>query len=122
MGNSFAEIDHWSRQFRVSIQQDPVEGARLQKKGRHVVITYIILSRFFPEAFEDPKNLKDLAATVSARDRICLVSRRDTSLPGSAADQSPRAVAWQGWSGIRSVDHSGIYGRRQPCRGAISGK
>jgi len=31
------------------------------------VTTYIILSRFSPEAFEDPKNLKDLAATVSAK-------------------------------------------------------
>jgi len=30
------------------------------------VTTYIILSRFSPEAFEDPKNFKDLAATVSA--------------------------------------------------------
>jgi len=29
--------------------------------------TYIILSRFSPEAFEDPKNFKDLAATVSAK-------------------------------------------------------
>lgn len=29
--------------------------------------TYIILSRFSPEAFEDPKNFKDLAAAVSAR-------------------------------------------------------
>ncbi len=29
--------------------------------------TYIILSRFSPEAFEDPKNVKDLAATVSAK-------------------------------------------------------
>jgi len=31
------------------------------------VPTYIILSRFSPEAFEDPKNFKDLAATVSAK-------------------------------------------------------
>jgi uncharacterized protein with GYD domain len=31
------------------------------------VATYIILSRFSPEAFEDPKNFKDLAATVSAK-------------------------------------------------------
>jgi uncharacterized protein with GYD domain len=31
------------------------------------VTTYIILSRFSPEAFEDPKNFKDLAATVSAK-------------------------------------------------------
>lgn len=29
--------------------------------------TYIILSRFSPEAFEDPKNFRDLAATVSAK-------------------------------------------------------
>lgn len=29
--------------------------------------TYIILSRFSPEAFEDPKNFKDLAAAVSAK-------------------------------------------------------
>ena len=29
--------------------------------------TYIILSRFSPEAFGDPKNFKDLAATVSAK-------------------------------------------------------
>ena len=29
--------------------------------------TYIILSRFSPEAFEDPKYFKDLAATVSAK-------------------------------------------------------
>ena len=29
--------------------------------------TYIILSRFSPEAFEDPKNFKDLAATVTAK-------------------------------------------------------
>ena len=29
--------------------------------------TYIILSRFSPEAFEDPKDFKDLAATVSAK-------------------------------------------------------
>ena len=29
--------------------------------------TYIMLSRFSPEAFEDPKNFKDLAAAVSAR-------------------------------------------------------
>ena len=29
--------------------------------------TYIMLSRFSPEAFADPKNFKDLAATVSAR-------------------------------------------------------
>jgi uncharacterized protein with GYD domain len=31
------------------------------------VTTYIILSRFSPEAFEDPKNFKDLAAAVSAK-------------------------------------------------------
>jgi uncharacterized protein with GYD domain len=31
------------------------------------VTTYIILSRFSPEAFEDPKNFKELAATVSAK-------------------------------------------------------
>jgi len=31
------------------------------------VTTYIILSRFSPEAFEDLKNFKDLAAAVSAR-------------------------------------------------------
>jgi uncharacterized protein with GYD domain len=31
------------------------------------VTTYIILSRFSPEAFEDPKNFKDLAATVTAK-------------------------------------------------------
>jgi uncharacterized protein with GYD domain len=31
------------------------------------VTTYIILSRFSPEAFEDPKNFRDLAATVSAK-------------------------------------------------------
>ena len=29
--------------------------------------TYIILSRFSPEAFEDPKNFKELAAAVSAK-------------------------------------------------------
>ena len=29
--------------------------------------TYIILSRFSPEAFDDPKDFKDLAATVSAK-------------------------------------------------------
>ena len=29
--------------------------------------TYIILSRFSPEAFGDPKNFKDLAATESAK-------------------------------------------------------
>ena len=29
--------------------------------------TYIILSRFSPEAFEDPKNFKDLASAVSAK-------------------------------------------------------
>ncbi len=29
--------------------------------------TYIILSRFSPEAFADPKNFKDLAAEVSAK-------------------------------------------------------
>ena len=29
--------------------------------------TYIILSRFSPEAFGDPKNFKDLAATVTAK-------------------------------------------------------
>ena len=29
--------------------------------------TYIILSRFSPEAFEDPKNFRDLAATVAAK-------------------------------------------------------
>ena len=29
--------------------------------------TYIILSRFSPEAFEEPKNFKALAATVSAK-------------------------------------------------------
>ena len=29
--------------------------------------TYIILSRFSPQAFEDPKNFRDLAATVSAK-------------------------------------------------------
>jgi len=31
------------------------------------VTTYIILSRFSPEAFEDPKNFKDLTAAVSAK-------------------------------------------------------
>jgi len=31
------------------------------------VTTYIILSRFSPEAFEDPKNFGDLASTVSAK-------------------------------------------------------
>jgi len=31
------------------------------------VTTYIILSRFSPEAFGDPKNFKDLAATVTAK-------------------------------------------------------
>lgn len=31
--------------------------------------TYIILSRFSPEAFEDPKNFRDLAADVSAKIR-----------------------------------------------------
>jgi uncharacterized protein with GYD domain len=31
------------------------------------VTTYIILSRFSPEAFEDPKDFKDLAAAVSAK-------------------------------------------------------
>jgi len=31
------------------------------------VTTYIILSRFSPEAFEDPKNFKDLASAVSAK-------------------------------------------------------
>jgi len=40
MGNSFAEIDDWSTQFGVSIQQDPVEGARLQKRA-----TFGLLSR-----------------------------------------------------------------------------
>ena len=29
--------------------------------------TYIILSRFSPQAFEDPKNFKDLALAVSAK-------------------------------------------------------
>ena len=29
--------------------------------------TYIILSRFFPEAFEDAKKFRDLAAAVSAK-------------------------------------------------------
>ena len=29
--------------------------------------TYIILSRFSPEAFEDPRDFKDLASTVSAK-------------------------------------------------------
>ncbi len=29
--------------------------------------TYIILSRFSPDAFEDPKNFKDLAAAVSTK-------------------------------------------------------
>lgn len=29
--------------------------------------TYIILSRFSPEAFQDPKNFKELAANVSAK-------------------------------------------------------
>lgn len=29
--------------------------------------TYIILSRFSPEAFKDPKNFKDLASAVSAK-------------------------------------------------------
>lgn len=32
MANSFAEIDHFSRQFRVNVQQDPVEGVRLHKR------------------------------------------------------------------------------------------
>lgn len=31
--------------------------------------TYIILSRFSPEAFEDPRDFKDLAAEVSAKIR-----------------------------------------------------
>jgi uncharacterized protein with GYD domain len=31
------------------------------------VTTYIILSRFSPEAFEDPKNFRDLASAVSAK-------------------------------------------------------
>jgi len=31
------------------------------------VTTYIMLSRFSPEAFADPKNFKDLAAAVSAK-------------------------------------------------------
>jgi uncharacterized protein with GYD domain len=31
------------------------------------VTTYIILSRFSPEAFDDPKEFKDLAAAVSAK-------------------------------------------------------
>jgi len=31
------------------------------------VTTYIILSRFSPEAFEDPKKFKDLASAVSAK-------------------------------------------------------
>jgi uncharacterized protein with GYD domain len=31
------------------------------------VTTYIILSRFSPEAFEDPQNFKDLASAVSAK-------------------------------------------------------
>jgi uncharacterized protein with GYD domain len=31
------------------------------------VTTYIILSRFSPQAFEDPKNFRDLAAAVSAK-------------------------------------------------------
>jgi uncharacterized protein with GYD domain len=31
------------------------------------VTTYIILSRFSPEAFQDPKNFKELAANVSAK-------------------------------------------------------
>ena len=31
--------------------------------------TYIILSRFSPEAFEDPKNFRDLAADVAAKIR-----------------------------------------------------
>jgi uncharacterized protein with GYD domain len=31
------------------------------------VTTYIILSRFSPEAFEDPRDFKDLASTVSAK-------------------------------------------------------
>lgn len=31
--------------------------------------TYIILSRFSPEAFEDPKNFRELAAAVSAKIR-----------------------------------------------------
>ncbi|HEX4919265.1 MAG TPA: GYD domain-containing protein [Candidatus Bathyarchaeia archaeon] len=31
--------------------------------------TYIILSRFSPQAFEDPKNFRDLAADVSAKIR-----------------------------------------------------
>jgi len=33
------------------------------------VSTYIILSRFSPGAFEDPKDFRDLAATVSAKIR-----------------------------------------------------
>jgi uncharacterized protein with GYD domain len=33
------------------------------------VTTYIILSRFSPEAIEDPKNLKTLAAAVAAKIR-----------------------------------------------------
>jgi uncharacterized protein with GYD domain len=31
------------------------------------VTTYIILSRFSPEAFDDPKNFRELAASVSER-------------------------------------------------------
>jgi uncharacterized protein with GYD domain len=31
------------------------------------VTSYIILSRFSPEAFDDPKNFRDLAAAVSER-------------------------------------------------------
>jgi uncharacterized protein with GYD domain len=31
------------------------------------VTTYIILSRFSPEAFEDPKSFRDLASAVSAK-------------------------------------------------------
>ena len=34
--------------------------------------TYIMLSRFSPEAFEDPKNFRDLAAAVSEKiKRLC---------------------------------------------------
>ena len=32
--------------------------------------TYIILSRFSPEAFEEPKKFKDLAAVVSAKIKV----------------------------------------------------
>jgi hypothetical protein len=37
------------------------------ERRRCSVATYIILSRFSPEAFDDPKKFKDLATEVSAK-------------------------------------------------------